>query len=380
MLLLDSDIKIKETLKSLGVDKAGIEIMASKAKLNFILLKNLKVAAANILKQDALSIGADLAVPRGCVSGSLSYVDALLIASDKHLKLLSKKELAQPFGLKRVAKELEEILKIKMPKKVEIMGVLNANNDSFYPSSRFGFKEAQANIEKMIEDGADIIDIGAISSAPKSIYVGSDEEVKRLKPILQLISEQKLYQKVKFSIDSFDVSSINLALDSGFSIVNDITGLRDTNVAKLASAYSASVVIMHMLQDPLTMQDNPQYKDVIGEIYDFFEQRVELASSYGIKDIILDVGIGFGKTLKHNLMLIKHHKNFLRLGKPMLIGASRKSMIDKITPSSVEQRLSGTLTLHLEAIKNGASMIRVHDVKEHYQALKVYEALRGVDL
>lgn len=380
MLLLDNKIKIKEALTVLGVDKAGVEIMASKAKLNFILIKNLKMAAANILKQDALSIGADLAVPRGCASGTLSYVDALLIASDKHLKLLSKKELLQPFGLKKIAKELQDILKIKMPKKVEIMGVLNANNDSFYPSSRFGFKEAQANIEKMIEDGASIIDIGAVSSAPKSIYVGSNEEIKRLKPILKLINEQKLYQKIKFSIDSFDATSINLALDSGFSMVNDITGLRDENVAKLALAYKASVVIMHMQQDPLTMQNNPHYQDVISEIYDFFQERLEFASSYGIKDIILDVGIGFGKTLKHNLMLLKHHKNFLKLAKPMLVGASRKSMIDKIVPSRIEDRLPATLTLHLEAVRNGASIIRVHDVKEHFQALKVHEALMGVGI
>jgi dihydropteroate synthase len=127
---------------------------------------------------------------------------------------------------------------------------------------------------------------------------------------------------------------------------------------------------------PQTMQENPKYDNVLDDIYTFLKTRVQKAESFGIKDIILDVGIGFGKTLQDNLMLIKHLGHFLTLDKPLLVGASRKSMIDKIYPSNVDERLAGTITLHLEAIKNGASCLRVHDVKEHAQALKVYEALK----
>jgi dihydropteroate synthase len=129
---------------------------------------------------------------------------------------------------------------------------------------------------------------------------------------------------------------------------------------------------------PQTMQKNPHYESLLSDVYSFFEQRIEKAESFGVKNIILDVGIGFGKTLEDNLRLIKHLEHFLTLNRPLLVGASRKSMIDAITPAAVSQRLGGTLALHLEAKKNGAAILRVHDVEEHAQALRVDDALRGV--
>ena len=376
--LLSNSIDIKKYLRDINVDSGGVEILSSKANINIIYIRDLHVGAANILKQDALSIGADLAVPRGTVIAKEPYVDCILIASDKHLKLLKTKELSQPFGLRDVAHSLREILSIKKPANVEVMGVINANNDSFFSSSRFMDKEAISAIEKMIEEGAAIIDIGGVSSAPKSVFVGVDEEMQRVKPILDIIQEQKLYDKVKFSIDSFEPKVISYALDSGFKIINDITGLANSEVCRLCASYEASAVIMHMQKEPKTMQDSPTYEHILSDIYSFFEDRIEFAQSYGVKDIILDVGIGFGKTLEHNLLLIKHQEHFLRLNKKLLVGASRKSIIDKISPSSVEDRLGGTLALHLEAIKNGASIVRVHDVAEHTQALRVYQALSHI--
>ncbi len=367
-----SDFKTLYT--ELGVDGAGIKILSQKSKLNFFLIKELHVGAANILKQDALSIGADLAVPKGVIVAKEPFVDVVLIATTRQLLTLSKKELAQPFGLKDVAIEIKKYLS---PKKFEpkIMGILNANDDSFYSSSRFNSTDAIDRIFKMIEDGADIIDIGAVSSRPGSIYPGEDIEFQRLKDILDIIKKESLYNKVKFSLDSYSSKSIKYALESGFSMVNDITGLKDVSLATLASSYNASVVIMHMLSNPKDMQNEPHYNNILKDISDFFEQAIDVANDAGVKDIILDVGIGFGKTLEHNLDLIKNLSHFKKFNKELLIGVSRKSMIDKIYPSTPDERLAGSLTLNLKALENGASILRVHDVKETAQAVEVFKAL-----
>ena len=372
---LSNTIDMKSTLKKLGVDGGGVKILSSKAKSHIIYIKDLHVGGANILKQDALSIGADLAVPKGTVIASTPKVDAILIATQRELEILSKKELAQPFGLKELALELQKIVRVKEVQTREIMGVINANDDSFFQGSRFKSVDALHKIEKMIEEGADIIDIGGVSSRPNAALVSVEEELSRVGDIYKLIKEEKLYEKVAFSCDSYEPMVIEQALESGFSIVNDITGLANDAVCKLCASYDAKAVIMHMQGTPQTMQDNPQYESILNDVYDFFHMRIEKAESFGMKDIVLDVGIGFGKTLEDNLTLIKNLEHFLTLEKPLLVGASRKSMIDKIFPSNVEERLAGTLALHLEALRNGASMLRVHDVYEHKQALTVYEAL-----
>ncbi len=371
---LSCEIDIKKYLKNLGVDGGGVNILASKAKVHLIAIKDLHVGAANILKQDALSIGADLAVPRGTVIAKSPKVDCLLIASTKELETLSRKELAQPFGLKELAKQLKVYTKIIKPKKAQIMGVINANDDSFFSGSRFVSSDAIGKIEQMIEEGVDIIDIGGVSSRPNAPSVSVEEELERVEPILALIKEKKLYEKTTFSIDSYESVVIEQALESGFSIVNDITGLENDEVCRVAAKYQAKVVIMHMQGRPQNMQDNPSYHDVLYEVYSFFQERIEKAESFGLKDIILDVGIGFGKTLDDNMVLLKNLEHFLSLQKPLLIGASRKSMIGKLSPSKVEERVAGTLALHLEAFRNGASILRVHDVYEHVQALRVQEA------
>lgn len=360
--------------EALGCDKSGVKILSNKSQINTILLKNLHVGAANILKQDALSIGADLAVPMGVIVAKEKYVNAILIATNKQLEILSLKELAQPFGLKNIAKELKKFI-FPAQKPTKIMGIVNANEDSFFKNSRFNGKEAFLRMEQLIEEGASMIDLGAVSSRPGSIAVPAQEELTRIKPILDLIKEKKLYEKAEFSLDSYEPSVIQYALDCGFSIINDITGLQNDKVAKLAGEYKAKVVIMHMQNDPSTMQKEPFYEDVIEEIHNFFKERIDKAHSFGVEDIILDVGIGFGKTLEHNLLLLKHHEHFRYFGYELLIGASRKSMINAIVPSTIEERLPGTLAIHLQSIKKGASLVRCHDVKEHFQAIKVQEAI-----
>jgi len=366
-----------ELFSKIGCDEVGAKIMAKKAKIHMLYIKDIHFGGANILKQDALSIGAELVVPKGAIIGENQYVDAILIGTTKHFEILSKKELSQPFGLKALAKELTSFIKTNKHS-TKIMGVLNANDDSFFSNSRFNKSDAISRIEQMISDGADIIDIGAVSSRPGSIMVSLDEELARIKDILSVIKEQKLCDKAIFSIDSYTLDVVKLSLDSGFTIVNDITGLSNPKIAQITSEYNASVVIMHMQKDPQTMQENPQYDDVMCEVNDFFARRIEVAKEHGVKDIILDVGIGFGKNLEHNLTLIKNLEHFSHFGYEILLGASRKSMINHIVPSSIEERLSGTLTIHLEGIKNGASIIRCHDVKEHYQAIKVLQKFNEI--
>ena len=375
---LSSDIDIVAHLKALDVDGGGVKILADKAKLHIIHIKDLHVGAANILKQDALSIGADLAVPRGTVVGAVKRVDCLLIGTSKHLATLAKKELAQPFGLKDLAKQLDAYVRVKSLRKREIMGIINANDDSFFSASRFKSASAIDKIEQMIADGASIIDIGGVSSAPNSALVDADEELARVKDICDLVAEKKLYEKARFSIDSYAPEVIEYALKSGFSIVNDITGLRNDRVCELCAKYDATAVIMHMQGTPQTMQLNPHYENILSEIYDFFEERITKAESFGVKEIVLDVGIGFGKSLDDNLYLLKNMQHFATLGKALLVGASRKSLIDKIAPAPVQERLAGTLALHQEALREGAAVLRVHDVKEHKQMLQVYEALERV--
>jgi len=245
---LDNSCDIQNTLKlfqSIGSDETGCKIISKKTKSHLLYIKNIHVGGANILKQDALSIGADLLVPMGVIVAREKYVNVILVGTTKHFEILSRKELAQPFGLKELAKELQSFVNRKTyPTK--IMGIINANDDSFFEESRFKGSDAIDKIETMVKDGADIIDIGGVSTRPGSDAVDEKEELVRIQPICDLIKEKKLYEKTVFSIDSYTPSVIEYALKSGFTIVNDITGLVSDEVAKITAKYGATIVIMHM--------------------------------------------------------------------------------------------------------------------------------------
>ena len=378
MDILNLNIKknYKEFLEKLDVDSLGINILSQKMDINHILIKNIHFAGANILKQDALSIGADVAVPRGTIIGENKFVDILLIANDRRLKVLSKKENSQPFGLKNVAKELKNILETKENSNktennnIKIMGILNINDDSFYSKSRVKDSNILDKIQNFIDEGADIIDIGAVSSRPNSSFISVDEEMNRVKYIIEEIYKNKLYEKITFSLDTFEPKVADFALNNGFKIINNIKGINE-EMAQVISNFNAKTVIMHMQGTPKNMQNKPFYKDIILDIDRFFQEKLEIADKFNIKDIILDVGIGFGKTLEHNVTLIQHLNHFKKFNKEILIGASRKSMIDAIYKSNIEDRLAGTLAIHLKAIENGASIVRCHDIKEHKQAIEI---------
>lgn len=373
--LLGKDLNVKKVFKKLNVTKHGVSIMEGKSQVLYVYIKNLRTPGANILKQDALSIGADVAVPKGTICCENHSVDALVMGTPTQLKELAKKAKLQDFGLKKVADFLNSISvkKYEMP---QIMGIVNINEDSFYKEGRSSKESAFFKVLQMIEDGANIVDIGAVSSRPGSKKVLEEEELLRLQEVIDKIYKEKLYEKCSFSLDSYSPLALEYALDRGFKIINDITGLSDDRVAKLAARYGAKVCVMHMQGEPSNMQIDPKYEDVIDEVDRFFIDRIDKANSFGVKDLILDVGIGFGKNLEHNLLLIKHHMHFTRHKLPLLIGASRKSMINAIIKSEPNERLAGSLAIHLKAVENGASIVRCHDVKEHIQAFKVECALK----
>lgn len=356
--------------------KMGQKIMSEKTKIHFIFIKDISTPAANILKQDALRVGAELITHKEVITAKITHSNALLMASKEQIQKLVVKEKLQDFGLKNLALFLQkDFLK---QKKVELMAVINVNEDSFNAKSRVSEEDFEKRLNDFLALKPEYIDIGAVSSRPGSEYCGKEEEFKRLKKVLDLIYEKNYYEQAIFSLDSFDEYCLEYALNKGFKLINDITSLRNLNLAKLASKYGAKYCLMHMQNNPNNMQDNPFYEDLLDEMTLFFKEKLELLESFGVKESILDVGIGFGKSAGHNMILIKHLEHFLQFNKPLLIGASRKSVINAYFQSEIKDRLAGTLYLHLKAFENGASIIRVHDLYEHKQLFALAQAMDNI--
>ncbi|EOG9272940.1 dihydropteroate synthase [Campylobacter coli] len=356
--------------------KMGQKIMSEKTQIHFILIKDIATPAANILKQDALRVGAELITHKEVITAKITYSNALLMATKEQIQKLINKEKLQDFGLKNLARFLEN--GFSKPKQAELMAVINVNEDSFNADSRVSYKDFEERLNEILALNPEYIDIGAVSSRPKSVYCGKEEEFRRLKNVLDLIYDKNYYEKAIFSLDSFDEYCLEYALNKGFKFINDISSLRNLNLAKLASKYNAKYCLMHMQNVPLTMQDDPRYDDLLDEMSSFFKEKLEILDTLGVKESILDVGIGFGKSAEHNMILIKHLEHFLQFKKPLLIGASRKSVINAYYESEVKDRLAGTLYLHLKAFENGASIIRVHDLYEHKQLFAMANAMQSI--
>ncbi len=268
---------------------------------------------------------------------------------------------------------------LKLEQRTHIMGILNVTPDSFSDAGLF-FKKDSAikRLYKLLEDGADIIDIGGESTRPGAKPVSLKEELNRIIPVIKQCAKRIA---VPISIDTYKSEVAKAALESGASMVNDISGLRyDVNMAKVAAEYKVPVVIMHIKGTPQNMQKNPQYKNLFAEIIASLKESIKIAHKAGIKNnkIIIDPGIGFGKTVKHNLLILKNLAKFKTLGYPILAGPSRKSFIGKVLGLEVDGRLPGTLASSAIAIQNGASILRVHDVKEVCLAAKLTDAILRV--
>jgi dihydropteroate synthase len=264
-------------------------------------------------------------------------------------------------------------------RRTHIMGILNITPDSFSDGGAYPSVEAAAaRALEMIGQGADIIDIGGESTRPKGVYgetarVSADEELHRVIPVIERIAGMT---DAVISIDTTKSVVADAALRAGASIVNDISGLTfDADMAATAARHNAALVVMHIRGTPETMQLNPVYADVVAEVKTELRRSVETARSAGVKNIIIDPGIGFGKNLEHNLLLLKNLQEFNDLGCPILIGTSRKGFIGTILDTPVNDRIEGTAASVAVAIMNGAQIIRVHDVKEMKRIAMVVDAI-----
>jgi dihydropteroate synthase len=255
-----------------------------------------------------------------------------------------------------------------------IMGVINLTPDSFYQASRVSSREAyESRIDQMVSEGVQIIDLGGQSSRPGAVVISADKEYERISGALEYTI--KKYPNVWVSIDTFYASVAQRSLEKGAHIINDISaGNIDKSMLKTVADHKACYVCMHMKGDPQTMQRDPTYADVTQDILDFFNYKLNECKNAGVKSIIIDPGFGFGKQLKHNYKLLQNLDLFVELGFPVLTGFSRKSMIYKLLEIGPNESLNGTSVLNTIALMKGVSILRVHDIKEAIECIKIINA------
>lgn len=263
----------------------------------------------------------------------------------------------------------------------KVMGILNLSEDSFYaPSSAQTRERVLSRLDKMLSEGADIIDVGACSTRPGSIGVTLEEEMQALRMALPVIREQA--PDVVVSVDTFRADVATMCVEEyGVSIINDISaGEMDNRMFDTIARLRVPYIIMHMQGTPATMQQNPQYEDVVHDVLTFLSRRADELHDKGVADVIVDPGFGFGKTLEHNYQLMERLDEFHLLDMPLLVGVSRKSMIYKLLGSTPDDSLNGTTVLNTIALMKGAHILRVHDVKACRECIDVVEKLRSVHL
>ena len=265
-----------------------------------------------------------------------------------------------------------KLIDLNTPK---VMGVLNVTPDSFYDGGKFkNDKSFLSQAEKLIGEGADFIDIGAYSSRPGADFVSEKEEINRLIPIVNLIHNS--FPETPISIDSFRSEVIKKSIQAGGAIVNDISaGQLDPMMFETVGELGVPYIMMHMKGTPQTMQQMTTYSDLIKDIYYYFSERINLAKKHQINDLIIDLGFGFSKTLEQNFKLLNSLDFYTNLNLPLLVGVSRKSMIYKTLDTNPENALNGTSALNMVALNKGAKILRVHDVKEAIECIKLHEAL-----
>lgn len=259
-----------------------------------------------------------------------------------------------------------------------VMGILNITDDSFYDGGKYSTEKAVLlKAEQLIKDGAAIIDIGAMSSRPGSVIVNEQEELKKLTAAVSLIYRN--FPEIPLSIDTFRAKVAEEAIRMGASIVNDISGgQEEPEIMEIAAKYNCPFIIMHRLGDFTTMHQKSEYNELITDIFDYFTLQIDKAVKFGIKDVIIDLGFGFSKTIDQNYTLLKNLSVFEQLNKPILAGLSRKSMLYKLLDTNPDQALNATTVVNTIALQNGAGILRVHDVKEAIECVKIFNHLQKV--
>ena len=392
MIKIISNITADFLKNKIGVYDEGIDIMLHKTKVYNIFLGDISNQAASILKQDMLSIGGDVAVNADVVRYKTGNNSCLVIGTKKHFRLLNDKLKKQPFGLQNIANEIEQVLlncehnnyslKLKSDRILDlsdtkIMGILNLTPDSFSDGGKF-FNNIDVAVDralKMIDEGVDILDLGAESTRPGAESVSCEEEIKRLLPVLKAIRKNT---KTPISVDTYKAEVARVCLEAGADIINDISAFGfDDNMVKVAAKHESPIVLMHMQNTPKNMQKNPQYSDVVDEILEYLAGKIKFARENGVKSekIIVDPGLGFGKTTENNLEILRRIDEFKSLGCPILVGASRKAFVGSVLDVNLDERLVGSLAVSAFLAEKKINILRVHDIKEHKQTVEMIKSV-----
>ncbi|TYQ16842.1 UNVERIFIED_CONTAM: dihydropteroate synthase [Acetivibrio alkalicellulosi] len=375
----------KEEIRKIGVDAAAIPWLSPKALFIAMKIENVGSCMANILKQEMLAKGGDVAVSRGTLNCSVESTDVLLMGTySQYCKLIYKLDI-HGGGFKEIAVEIKRVIegletgkpeyfecgKHKLPigEKTYVMGILNVTPDSFSDGGKFlKLDSAVKRAIDMVENGADIIDVGGESTRPGYESVDILEEINRVVPVIEKITKEI---NVPVSVDTSKALVAEKAIMAGASIVNDVWGLqKDDNMAEVISKAGAGVVMMHNSY-------KKEYADIMGDIIRFLRRSIEIGEKAGIRreSMCIDPGIGFGKTLEHNLETMRRLKELNSLNLSVLIGTSRKSLIGNILELPVNERLEGTAATITLGIANGADIVRVHDVKEMVRVARMTDAM-----
>lgn len=375
-------------LSQIGVDAGAYPFLVPKGVYRCIKLKTIPCRAAIIIKQEMLSKGGEAAVSRDTLYGE-GVTDVLLMGTLKHYRLLLKKLQVQPFGLRHLAAEIQGILDNLEPgrRSIElchgrsldlgqdtlIMGILNVTPDSFSDGGRFMDTNSAVNQAlQMKEEGVDLIDIGGASSRPNSLMIDEEQELRRIMPVVERLAREDLI----LSVDTFRSGVARRALEAGAHLINDIGSLKlDKTLLPMLVQKQAPVILMH---NRLQINHGQPYDDILAEITGELQASVNQAVEAGLPPdkIMIDPGIGFGKTPGQNRFLIGNLQSFKGLGRPIVLGASRKGFIGETLGLDVSERLEGSLAVLALGILNGADIIRVHDVKESKRVARMIDAVR----
>jgi dihydropteroate synthase len=373
-------------------DPEGVGIMTRKGRIFLIRLNDVPLKASPLLKQEALSVGGDAAHARGVADLSVASSPVVLVATWGQYQRLIPKLRRQPFQLKEVAAEIETVLRnysahgprtvptphrsLVVGDRPKVMGVLNVTPDSFSDGGAFVEpSKAVAHAEAMVADGADLIDIGGESTRPGAIPVSPEVEWSRIAPVLSVLHGRLT---VPISVDTRHPEVAAKAIDAGADLVNDVEGLRSSGMREVLARSEAAVIAMHMRGTPTTMQQNLEYADLRGEVYGALDHAALTAQGAGIpaERILIDPGLGFGKSAEQSLELLTHAGEFRGLGFPVVIGASRKSFLGWILGEGATSRLEAGVAAAVLAAEQGVEIVRTHDVGPTARALKVVSAAR----
>lgn len=391
VIYIDNLKTAEEALKSLKVAAQGVKIMSPKAIHRIIKISGIDTRAANIIKQEMLSRGGEAAAPWDLYKMEKKEVDVILMGTLRQYDELCYKLDMQPFGLPKLAQKIREAIEnyskifpvlsmgrftLDLSSRTRVMGILNVTPDSFSDGGRFfDSTVALEHVRQMAAEGADIIDIGGESTRPGADPVSLEEELHRTVPIIEKLSGEL---DIPISIDTYKPEVAREALDAGAVMINDISGLRDERMVELAAEKDVPVIIMHMKGTPRNMQKNPTYEDVVAEICNWLGAQAEGAVQSGLSKnkILIDPGIGFGKTFEHNLEILRRLAELKSLGYPIVLGTSRKAFIGAILDLPSDERVEGTLATVVYGITQGANIMRVHDVKEVARACRIADAIK----